>query len=152
MPTCWPESDRLCAFIQMLTTCQLVLLTPTSHNPEQLPLCIANTHLFFHPRAAHLRTLMTAAIVTEAQHVIEAWTQQQSVLAGAEQVRQPALLFCGDFNSDQNDGMPGMRRGVQNCGSEPSCRHDMGPCSWRPKSLALLHAARACMQCKPVIL
>ena len=31
----------------------------------------------------------------------------QAALPGRGQDRQPALLFCGDLNSDLNDGVPG---------------------------------------------
>ena len=47
----------------MSTVAQLVVLEPL-HEPSA-PLCVANTHLFFHPRAAHIRTMCTAAIVEE---------------------------------------------------------------------------------------
>ena len=67
---------------------------------------MVNTHLFFHPKASHMRTLMTAAIVIEALHAIDTLIAERAQLR--QPAVQPALLFCGDFNSDRNDGMPGM--------------------------------------------
>ena len=71
-----------------------------------------NTHLFFHPYAPHIRTMHTAAILEEAWALVQ---QQQQLQAEKMQQgeqeqdkqRQPALLFCGDLNSDLNDGIPG---------------------------------------------
>ena len=47
----------------MSTIVQLTVLAPlgaadsaaAAALPDQAPLCVANTHLFFHPRAAHIR-------------------------------------------------------------------------------------------------
>ena len=50
--------------MQISTVAQLVLLEPVQ--ADCAPVCVANTHLFFHPRAAHIRTLCTAAILEEA--------------------------------------------------------------------------------------
>ncbi len=65
-------------------------------------LCVVNTHLFFHPRAPHIRAMHTAALLAEAGALID-----EIAAAPALAGRQPALLFCGDLNSDLNDGMPG---------------------------------------------
>ncbi|KAK9819723.1 hypothetical protein WJX72_001675 [[Myrmecia] bisecta] len=70
------------------------------------PICLVNTHLFFHSKAPHIRTMHTAAIIDEAQQLID-----QAI--GSPQLSQelgglrPALVFCGDLNSDLNDGIPG---------------------------------------------
>ncbi len=70
----------------------------------EAPLAVVNTHLFFHPYAPHIRTMHTAAILEEAWALVEQQQQQQP------QQKQPALLFCGDLNSDLNDGIPGTLR------------------------------------------
>ena len=64
-------------------------------------LCVVNTHLFFHPGAPHIRNIHVAAMLQEAAGLISQ-TVQDSHLA-----LQPALLFCGDLNSDLSDGIPG---------------------------------------------
>ena len=100
------------------------------------PLLVANTHLFFHPYAPHIRTMHTAAILEEAAEALRDWEAgvpgrgqrsegeeedgeddegardggaAASSLA-AELARRPraALLFGGDLNSDLNDGVPGV--------------------------------------------
>lgn len=88
--------------MQVSTTCQISMLLPL--DPSDTALCVVNTHLFFHPKASHMRTLMTAAIVVEALHAIDAVVNEHS------QAVRPALIFCGDFNSGLNHGMPGMQQ------------------------------------------
>jgi endonuclease/exonuclease/phosphatase family metal-dependent hydrolase len=56
---------------------------------------VANTHLFFHPAAGHIRTMHAATIALEAT----AFAEAAAAGGGAE----AAVLFCGDFNSDLND-------------------------------------------------
>jgi 2',5'-phosphodiesterase len=174
-------SPTLVDALQKVTTiAQLLLLVPTSPSHtaagtkgqqqqgqgQQLPpLLVANTHLFFHPFAPHIRTIHTAAILEEAAAAVECWQQGQALqvhppsaeqqqeaataAAGAaataadataaapptqqpqqQQGKQqqqgvswvsphaqellaaaagpPCLLFCGDLNSDLNDGVPGV--------------------------------------------
>lgn len=91
---------------QVSTICQITVLEPVSGGPgEQAQadggLCVVNTHLFFHPNAPHIRTIHTAAMLAEADRLL------QEVGPGPQGAR-PALLFCGDLNSDLNDGVPGM--------------------------------------------
>lgn len=79
----------------MSTVAQITLLEPVNPSPEEGPLCIVNTHLYFHPRANFIRTLHTAVMMTEARAAVEA--------AGGT----AALLFFGDLNSGHNKGTPG---------------------------------------------
>jgi 2',5'-phosphodiesterase len=90
------------------------------------PVLMINTHLFFHPYAPHIRTLHTAAILEEAAAALAALQQQQqqqqqldAVPEGFTKVDKillqqlgsmppPTILFCGDLNSDLNDGVPGV--------------------------------------------
>ena len=88
---------------QVATIAQLTVLAPAGAAPREGPLCVVNTHLFFHPRAPHIRTLHTAALLAEAGALID-----EVAGAAALRGRRPALLFCGDLNSDLNDGVPGM--------------------------------------------
>lgn len=89
--------------------------------PQERPLCVVNTHLFFHPYAPHIRAMHTAAILEEAHAVVGAWCSGGNGCGGAGgqaqaqgqgqaqgQRQRPALLFCGDLNSDLNDGVPGV--------------------------------------------
>ncbi|KFM23754.1 2',5'-phosphodiesterase 12 [Auxenochlorella protothecoides] len=82
------------------TVAQLLLLRP--RDPRHAPLCLVNTHLFFHNDAPHIRTLHTWAAVKEACAFL-----QESANLVKDCELEPTLLFCGDMNSDLNDGIPG---------------------------------------------
>ena len=99
------SSPALCTALQRVgTIAQLVLLKPIIINNNDgdgansvvRPLCVANTHLFFHYAAPHIRTMHTWAILQEAGQLVASQT-----------ARRPAFIFCGDLNSDLNDGIPG---------------------------------------------
>jgi len=126
------------ALAQVSTIGQVTLLVPrkkggvtadASTAPDG-PLLVANTHLFFHPRAPHIRSLHVAALVAEAWDVAaraasgvaepepvgdllagepgEAVCDAEACRAdGSDPAAQPALLLAGDLNSDLNDGIPG---------------------------------------------
>ena len=107
------------------TVAQLTLLEPVRSGGEERAVCVANTHLFFHYAAPHIRTMHVWAILQEAQEFIDAWVADQSGSQGATTPtstpsssavgvegatphrQRPAFVFCGDFNSDLNDGIPG---------------------------------------------
>jgi hypothetical protein len=93
--------------------------------PDDGPLCVVNTHLFFHPRAPHIRAMHTAALLAEATALVD-----DSAAAPALRGRRPALLFCGDLNSDINDGVPGaaLGRSPQGYPGCPSCGRARVPC------------------------
>lgn len=96
--------------------------------PAEGSICVVNSHFFFHPRANHVRNIHAAAVMSEVQAFIhETHSSSESSMgipattasadgnstfsssAGVEpgSIQRPALLFCGDFNSDLNDGTPG---------------------------------------------
>ncbi|KAK7899434.1 hypothetical protein WMY93_020287 [Mugilogobius chulae] len=60
--------------------------------PER-SLCVANTHLYFHPTGGNVRLVQMGVALTHLDHVIS------SVSPGA------ALVFCGDFNSTPHSGV-----------------------------------------------
>jgi 2',5'-phosphodiesterase len=66
------------------------------------PLVVTNTHLFFHGDAPHIRNLHVAAMIQEAAR----WAASPPV--SPQNMQPPVLLFCGDLNSDINDGVPGV--------------------------------------------
>ena len=81
--------------LQVSTVAQLLLLEPVQEGG--VPVCVANTHLFFHPRAAHIRTMCTAAIVEEALAFMQvSWPLDGSMgqCSSCEQVVQP--VSCGN--------------------------------------------------------
>lgn len=81
--------------------------TPTASSSADQPLLLVNTHLFFHYMAPHIRTMHTWAIMQEAAAFLQEAVAPGSQIAAALGGRRPALVFCGDLNSDLNDGIPG---------------------------------------------
>jgi 2',5'-phosphodiesterase len=68
---------------------------------DEQALCVVNTHMFYHPWAPHVRILHVAAMVEEAVALAEGAREALALPS------RPALLFCGDLNSDHSWGMPG---------------------------------------------
>jgi 2',5'-phosphodiesterase len=107
-----PSSATLAPWaLQVTTVAQITLLVPVDGGggggSSSLPLAVVNTHLFYHPYAPHIRSMHTAAILEELQDLL----QRCAVDAGAAALlkgRRPAVMFCGDLNSDLNDGVPGV--------------------------------------------
>ena len=83
------------------------------------PLCVVNTHLFYHPRAPHIRSMQMAAILAEAEAVMHSHA--------APVPGRAALLLCGDLNSGLNQGTPGQAAFWQHCHLQPDS-HVAGPC------------------------
>ena len=77
---------------------------PQEQEDKSAMICIANTHLFFHPYAPHIRTIHTCEILHQSHRLIQSLPLLRD---GGTRARPPALLFCGDLNSDLNDGIPG---------------------------------------------
>lgn len=65
-------------------------------------LCVLNTHLFYHPQAPHIRTMHTAALMAAAHTFLRQLSQP-----GGSSTPRPSVVFCGDLNSDLNEGIPG---------------------------------------------
>ena len=92
-------------------------------------LLVLNTHLFFHAAAPHIRNMHIAAMVTEGAALAREFLDQPAAaqrgagaLAHEPEAATPsaagsggvpegcAVVFCGDLNSDLNDGVPGVVR------------------------------------------
>ncbi len=105
------SSPALCEALQKVgTVAQLTLLAPTgpaSTWGDARPLCVINTHLYFHYAAPHIRTLHVWAMLQHAKEFIH-----KSVAGRAGELGglAPSVIFCGDLNSDINDGIPGAIR------------------------------------------
>ena len=79
------------------TVAQLAVLLPVkrSGDCERLPpLLVANTHLFFHPGAPHIRILQTDALLRAAACMRRRWDAEA----------QLSLVLCGDLNAEPHDG------------------------------------------------
>lgn len=103
-------AKRLC---DRTTACQVLLLESCS---SERRLVVANTHLYFHPDADHIRLLQGAITLRLAQHI----RQQEEVLLTfacnvmqnayfppllQEQGKSASLIICGDFNSSPGSGV-----------------------------------------------
>lgn len=57
-----------------------VLVLETMHQPQKL-LCVANTHLYFHPYAGHQRLLQAAVSLRHLRNVCQYYVQQVWVVS-----------------------------------------------------------------------
>lgn len=102
------SSPHLCEALQKVgTIAQLLLLSPSGPPAswgDARPICVVNTHLFFHYAAPHIRTLHVWSMLRNAERFIRSAVSEKHTSLGG---REPCLVFCGDLNSDINDGIPG---------------------------------------------
>nr|DBA18656.1 TPA: hypothetical protein GDO54_016880 [Pyxicephalus adspersus] len=56
-------------------------------------ICVANTHLYFHPNGGNIRLIQMAVALTHVRHVAN------------ELYPSIPIIFCGDFNSTPSTGM-----------------------------------------------
>ena len=85
------------AVASLPTVGQLLRLRAAEGGREVL---VLNSHLYFANPAVHVRLMQTAALLDEAMRWRDA-LKQESGGGGAA----PALLVCGDFNSDRTDAV-----------------------------------------------
>lgn len=76
--------------IDRSTAVQLTTFRPLN-KPDHL-LLVANTHLYFHPDADHIRLLQIGFCMLYVQHIVEE-------LKIAYETSNVSTIFCGDFNS-----------------------------------------------------
>ncbi|XP_053172250.1 2',5'-phosphodiesterase 12 [Scomber japonicus] len=77
--------------LQRSTTLQVTVLEDL--NKPDRKLCVANTHLYWHPKGGNVRLVQLGVAMQHLSHVINELTP------GAP------LVFCGDFNSTPNTGV-----------------------------------------------
>ncbi|XP_043833600.1 2',5'-phosphodiesterase 12 [Dromiciops gliroides] len=85
----YPQArDRV---LQRSSALQVSVLQSTEDSSKKI--CVANTHLYWHPRGGHIRLIQMAVALNHLKHVT--------------QVLYPGIpiLFCGDFNSTPSTGM-----------------------------------------------
>jgi len=83
----WP--DFLSGILPHMTT--IFQITAVRHKATGKVLVIANTHLFFHPQALHIRLLQMMCLLQKIQEMRE----RHRVLGDAE---LPHVILCGDLN------------------------------------------------------
>ncbi|XP_007500023.2 2',5'-phosphodiesterase 12 [Monodelphis domestica] len=85
----YPQArDRV---LQRSSALQVSILQSTKDPSKKI--CVANTHLYWHPRGGHIRLIQMAVALTHLNHVT------QDLYPGVP------VLFCGDFNSTPSTGM-----------------------------------------------
>ncbi|KAM9364312.1 2',5'-phosphodiesterase 12 [Pholidichthys leucotaenia] len=77
--------------LQRSTSLQVCVLEDLN-NPSR-SICVANTHLYWHPKGGNIRLVQMAVALHHLSHVMN------EVSPGAP------LVFCGDFNSSPNSGV-----------------------------------------------
>lgn len=77
------------------TIVQLLLLRVRE---EERYLLVANTHLYFHPAADHIRLIQAIVAVRAITKMIK---QSSEMLSSGGHTPRVAVVFCGDFNSCQ---------------------------------------------------
>lgn len=77
-----------------------VQVTVLRVNDTDQILCVANTHLYFHPDADHIRLLQFYASFLYVQHVRNTIAERLS-----RPVEDISIVYCGDFNSTPECGI-----------------------------------------------
>lgn len=75
----------------------MTALKSTEHDKYLL---VANTHLYFHPDADHIRLMQIGFFLTYVKHIYETTVKQLNI-----QDDQLSIVFCGDFNSTPECGI-----------------------------------------------
>mmetsp|Transcript_8553 Transcript_8553/g.53439 ORF Transcript_8553/g.53439 Transcript_8553/m.53439 type:complete len:825 (-) Transcript_8553:527-3001(-) len=81
---------------KVTTVAQVAVLRSKQRHSTSPPVCIVNTHLFFHSLAPHIRMMQLKAILQEAEKVMNEVEAQIG--------HKPTVLLCGDLNSQPSTG------------------------------------------------
>ncbi|KAM4741274.1 2',5'-phosphodiesterase 12 [Anableps anableps] len=85
------NSDLKDKILQRSTSLQVTVLEDLTEQGRKV--CVANTHLYWHPKGGNVRLVQMGVALQHLSHVIK------DVAPGAP------LVFCGDFNSTPNSGV-----------------------------------------------
>ena len=95
---------HLChALSKISTVAQLAVLEPLEG--KEVALVVANTHLFFHPGAVHLRCLQARWLLRHADEMRQQYREELSTSEGKVSKAAIGLVICGDFNGEPSDGV-----------------------------------------------
>nr|XP_057910944.1 2',5'-phosphodiesterase 12 [Doryrhamphus excisus] len=112
-----PLKDRI---LKRSTSLQVSVLEDLSHAGRKV--CVANTHLYWHPQGGNVRLVQMGVALRHLSHVID------EVAPGAP------LVFCGDFNSSPTSGVlqlvtetvvPQQHADWSSSGPEESCNMEL---------------------------
>lgn len=86
------DNEKLCERMLSLSTALQVTVLKSKETGQYL--VVANTHLYFHPDADHIRLLQIGFFMLYVKHIY------QSTIAESKLTEQQiSVIFCGDFNS-----------------------------------------------------
>lgn len=94
------RNEQLFARVVERSTTLLVVALRSIDDPKQV-LVVANTHLYFHPDADHIRLLQAGMCVKYLQEVILEEVKRNHLQA----TDKVSIIFSGDFNSDPKSGI-----------------------------------------------
>lgn len=94
------RNEQLFARVVERSTTLLVVALRSIDDPSQV-LVVANTHLYFHPDADHIRLLQAGMCVKYLQEVILEEVKRNHLQA----TDKVSIIFSGDFNSDPKSGI-----------------------------------------------
>ncbi|XP_064646518.1 2',5'-phosphodiesterase 12-like [Lineus longissimus] len=87
--------EPLCERVLKRNTSLQVLMLESTVQPGKT-ICIATTHLYFHPTANHIRLIQGAVCLYHLETVVAQYRQKG---------HNPAVVFCGDLNSTPSNGL-----------------------------------------------
>ncbi|XP_033100520.1 2',5'-phosphodiesterase 12-like [Anneissia japonica] len=90
------KNESMLKRVQSRSSIAQVVVFEEIANPSR-KLCVANTHLYFHPRAGHVRLIQTAIIARYLENLKKTYKKQH----GCENL---AVIFCCDLNSTPGTG------------------------------------------------
>lgn len=114
-------NERLFARVVERSTTLLVVVLRSIDDPKQV-LIVANTHLYFHPDADHIRLLQAGMSVSYVEKVVLEEVKRRH----AQEADHISLVFCGDFNSDPKSGI----FELMTTGRIPTDHKDWGSSKW----------------------
>lgn len=85
-------NEKLCERMLSLSTALQVTILKSKITGKYL--VVANTHLYFHPDADHIRLLQIGFFMLYIQHIY-----QKTITELGLSEQQISIIFCGDFNS-----------------------------------------------------
>lgn len=122
------------------STTLLVVVLRSLDDPKQV-LIVANTHLYFHPDADHIRLLQAGMCVLYIENVILEEVKRKHV----QPTDKISIVFCGDFNSDPLSGI----YELMTKGRISADYKDWGSSEWRMDETIKIRLIDDLFNCRP---
>lgn len=92
------DNVKLCERMSSLSTALQITVLKSKANEQYL--IVANTHLYFHPDADHIRLLQIGFFMLYVKHIYRKTITELNLTEN-----QISIVFCGDFNSTPECGI-----------------------------------------------